>query len=468
MMKFNSIPVVIAYLMSTSVAIAQSVKDVPSARSVVKESAELTGALRLKFGLNMQSADANLTESSEINDQFGIKFQVLGQQKNPFGDGSATKISFQVQSLNSKNDLLMAVPEAFLTVNEFSFGRKKSSLSRADQILNLGIINPTLTADQIQFEQQGLTGLHFEKKWQTFSVSMTALGGYLPSQAPGVREQDGALVGVNRWASTPPEKLRFNNEIKEINYKVTDVDYASILNHQGVLAGIGWQFEQSLVKIGVGRLPMNDIVISREIFADLEIRPQVYLTPVVIDQDVFSTEFIFETGPVLTTISLLQSQPNNKPASPKFETQKIAASTTYALMAEYPLRQRSSFLNSVSLAVAETRGGEIEDIDDSGAPAEFILQPQRFKFNKPVQLMAKLNLWDGRSQKITSDIKWVYDREQKGSLLDADVNFGLASGLSVNGGFTVIGVGEDNDDDKRFLFRMQANDRIYGGLNYVY
>lgn len=464
-MKINSIYVLIAHLVLSQTSTAQTAANTVV---VLKDSGDQVNLLQMQFGVNVQSAADNQRPGRAINDQTGLKLQLLGSQKNPFGESTATKISFQLHSLNNKNDLLVAVPEAYVTVNEFSFGRKKSTLSRADQILNLGIINPTLTSDQIQMEQQGLTGLYFEKKWDTFSLNVAAVGLYLPSQAPGVRAEDGQLIGVNRWATTPPEKLRFNNEIKEINYKITDLNYGKIINHQGILLGLGWQFEQSLVKFGIGRLPINDVVLLREVFADLEIRPQVYLSPEVIYQDVFTSDFTFETGPILTTLSLVRSQPDNKFPGSKQETQKIEASTTYALMAEYPLHKQAFFLNSISVAAAETRGGEIEDIDDSGGPAEFILQPQRFKFNKPVQLLAKMTVWDGRSQKLTSDVKWVYDREQQGSLLDADLTYSMSSGLAVKGGLTVIGVTENNDDDKRFLYKMQANDRIYGGLSYVY
>lgn len=454
--------------------LAQELAGESSFISKSKEAA-VRDQLKIKFGAIFQSApDGSLGLNN--NDQNNFKMAIDGVQKNPFGVDSSSKLSFRLQSLNSKGDLLMAIPEAYIEFKgplepsiEVTIGRKNISYSDVDQRLEMGIINPLLTDDQIRIEQQGLMGLHMKKQFGGFSLGFSALGLYLPHQGPGVREENGRLIAANRWAATPPQKLRFNNELKDITYKITTIDYAKIVNHQGYMAGLSWQFEQSAVKASFGRLPMNDLVISREIFADLDVRPQVNLTPVVTDQDVVTADFSFETGTLLTSVGLIRSQPANKAAEAQYETQKISASTTYAISVEYPLHDNTGFLKSVSLSAAETRGGDIEDLDSQGEKSDFVLTPQRFKFNKPVQFKSQLALFESRRQKIFADVKLIYDREQKGSVLDTEVSYLTAlPGFTVNTGVTLVGVSEDNVDDKRFLFQYQVNDRIYGGLSYEF
>ena len=473
MSKNLILSLVVFYVTQPVLVMAQFAVSASAISSVLINSAEENqqDRLKIKFSAVSQSA-ADSALGLKTDDQTNFKMAINAGQTNPLGEDSASKLTLRLQSLNSDGDLMLAIPEGYVewgTALRTTIGRKVTTFSEVDRALDMGVINPVLTVDQIRAEQQGIMGAHFQQSWNEFSMQFSAMGLYLPNQAPGVREDGGRLVAANRWASTPPEKLKFNNELKDINYKIQDIDYAKIMNHQGFVAGLGWQFQQSAVKASYGRLPLNDVVIQREIFADLEVRPQVLLSPVVTYQDVFTADFTFETGPVLTTIGLVQSNPDNQAAPGKLETQKISASTTYAIVAEYPLHQEESFIRSLSLAAAETRGGEIEDINSTGGKSDFILTPQRFKFNKPVQLKAMVSLWEGRVQKVFADIKFIYDREQQGSLLDTEINYHTAlAGLVLEAGVTVVGVSEENSDDKRFLFQSQVNDRVYGGISYEF
>ena len=63
---------------------------------------------------------------------------------------------------------------------------------------------------------------------------------------------------------------------------------------------------------------------------------------------------------------------------------------------------------------------------------------------------------------------WLYDREQVGSILSSELNIHLLNSLNIETGFDVIGTEDQKTENYGFLQNFQANDRVYGGLDYVF
>ena len=443
--------------------------------------------LTIEAGLNLQSAAA-VKLKNNLSDEQTVQFKFLDSSDSVLGSSLSSRLNFQLSSLNSSGELLIAFPEAYVMSSDaasFAFGRKIVQTSTADQALGMGLINPTLTSDQITKTQQGIFGLH--SRFQTgsteagnFGLSFLGQLAFLPSQSPGVKNSNSELVAANRWAPAPPTKARFNDELKTIDYTISDVDYAKIINQQGFLTEADWSGDAWGAKMSYGDLPLNDLAISRSIFTDLSINPKVTLVPVVLRHRVenFETFYVskFSDSKLKTTLGFLSSTPEQKSAEVGFETQNPQSSVVASIVTKWEANQASSnieLLQIVELALAQVSGGEITDSKANGEPALFRLANSRFQFTRPVQIMVGSVWFDQARHSVSNETKFVYDLDQEGSLFDTKVSWSLKKfGLRLDAGLTVLGVvtvdDTKDDSDRLFLDKYSANDRVYGGLTYVF
>ena len=68
---------------------------------------------------------------------------------------------------------------------------------------------------------------------------------------------------------------------------------------------------------------------------------------------------------------------------------------------------------------------------------------------------------------VMSSMKWTYDSVYKGTLFTGIVSYQTLAKVKLNLGFDLLGV-EEEKKETNFLQDNQANDRIYGGLEYVF
>jgi hypothetical protein len=206
----------------------------------------------------------------------------------------------------------------------------------------------------------------------------------------------------------------------------------------------------------------------------------VTLIPVVLRHQVatFETFYVAKLtdSKLKSTFGVLSSSPEQKSAEVGFETQNPQSSIVTSVVMKWEENAETvspSFFRSVEVAVAQVAGGEITDSKANGEPAQFTLAKSRFQFTRPVQLVVG-SLWlDQARHAVSNETKFVYDLDQEGSLLESKISWNLKNfGLRLDAGLTVLGVVTvddlKDDSDRQFLDKYSANDRVYGGLTYVF
>ena len=118
--------------------------------------------------------------------------------------------------------------------------------------------------------------------------------------------------------------------------------------------------------------------------------------------------------------------------------------------------------------IAEFRRGEIKDLNSDGTENVFTFTDQRLLFRRPIQLGATLDLVQLSKKPIFVQVRWIYDREQKGSVFSGDVSYQPFSTFVVNAGVDVLGTEDNQQAPSMFLKEFEANDRFYGGVKYVF
>lgn len=400
--------------------------------------------------------------------------------KNKNYNDLSFKTIFQTDLDKSQNSVF-AVPELSQTyflkahekqVEKIYVGRTTHFTSDIDQRLHLGLIHPYFTQDHVNFETMGLTGIEYEN---TFDHRLFYFGFYpifLPHQDPGVSVENGHIVAQNRWANQAPKYFVFNGRSKEINYEIKNYKVADVVFNPAYRLGLNIPVNSVVESFAVGykRAPLNNIILSRETFADLDIQGQVKLAPVVnYSNQIYSDiKIALPFGRII--YSQIYDQPDSITASQDQSIQSLSSLTVNSLTVEIPYVY-SSFKQSLYLTYATLTGGQIVDLNSDGTPNFVTVTKNRQQYFNPFKIGAKNKFYYRLKNPIFLNLSYIFDDTQKGSLLSVDSQYALNDLTEIKIGFDLIGSDYSSSDDRMaqyFLVKSQSFDRVFAGLSYVY
>jgi hypothetical protein len=167
-------------------------------------------------------------------------------------------------------------------------------------------------------------------------------------------------------------------------------------------------------------------------------------------------------------LSYLEDQPNLIPAETDWSVQKLEDLKIYSgtLMTQF----RSWWLAPIQLHLSYLRaeGGQIQDIVSDGSNDDFTLFDERLKFKNAFFVQVKTPLWQMWGRPLLGQLKWTYDDFQKGSLWSGELGYSINKNWQTMLGFDVLGVQDEAYKPASFLNQFRANDRVYGGMAYVF
>jgi hypothetical protein len=429
-------------------------------------------ALSLQGQSYLQSTE--LADSAEQIFNLDHKYNYSNGQKK-------AQTSLILGGYTNNGSVYGALPEAYFQFaidndqksiqQSYSVGRKIVDVSQIDQNFNLGLTNSFFTQDYVHYRNQGLVGFHQDLSTQNFGFSLSALPIYLPNQGPSIKETNGKIIGSNRWVKKPPEKFAFNDNNKEIIYSIQYDQISKLVFSPGAMAQIRiGQTENHIHLISsYSKRPMNEPVLERETFADLNVVGNVNLVPNVIYDEIMTTDLRYNNNKIKASLSYIVDRPENKPARDFYSIQNLEGISGYSLSFEYASLTLKNRDTSLGFSVADFQGGEIKDLNYDGSDNIFTFTKQRLQYRKPIQLYVNSDLFLLRNGRfLKTKLNWLYDLEQKGSLLTSEFSVQALTSLNARLGVEVLGTEEQLNEDYGFLQQFQSNDRVYGGIEYVF
>ncbi len=352
-------------------------------------------------------------------------------------------------------------------------GRLKKNFNFLDSFYNLGLYNSYFSNDFIDYKEQGLTGLHFQLS-NGFVGAYVGIDPYfLPNQEPQVHEDAGTLVSSNRWAQRPPPQFQFAQQNRKIEYAIRDYKLNEIIENPGQVASffIGGHDQRPFFQLSYANHPLNEIPLTRDTYGSAnDFVGHVNLSPVVTYHEVGSADLNLDFEPVQLTLSYAEDKVRNKTASESETLQHLNPLKVYGASISANLKNWADRVLILSLCTAEFKGGEIIDLTQDGKESIFTFSSARTRFRSPTTLGLSTELFLFNSHPLKSQLRWTYDRTYKGTLASLNFSIETLNHVELNVGADVIGVEQklpaNTDANSNFLDRNQANDRVYGGLQY--
>ena len=416
----------------------------------------------------------NSTETlNQIENEYGVRFFYDQNVKNQ----AQQKVDLRFGGYPKNSFSYFAAPEIFWGNRgqdhqgwQWSLGRRVQQGSEIDQRFNLGMVNPVLTQDYIHFDRQGLTAVELGYQGRYWQSGVSFLGLYVPNQGPMVEESKGQIITANRWAKKPPMQFAFNNQNKPIVYNIKDYRFQDIVFNSGARADIslGRVQETPVLNLSYSRQPINEVVLARETYANLDIIGQVQLVPVVVYTRNVTADVSYKNKATTVFASFIQDAPENKSAPEYHSIQNLEGITGYAVGFEYQIESRFFDKLTSEVSAAEFVGGKIVDLNSDGTENVFTFSKQRLQFTRPVQFKIKSDTTVLGDRRLSSAVSWLYDQTQKGTVFSGQMALQATRAFTVHVGADVLGKDEESLKDELFIDQYKSNDRFYGGMVYVF
>ncbi len=141
---------------------------------------------------------------------------------------------------------LYSLSEAFIQqkrgITEVQFGKKILDWNRNEKYWSLGELNQLRGFNLLEDHEEGLLGLHLDRRGRYFRVSLFGSYLFLPQLNPGVEIVDGKISSSSEWAKLPPDSIDFNDELIPIYYTLDMPKISSVILQEsyGALLGAHW------------------------------------------------------------------------------------------------------------------------------------------------------------------------------------------------------------------------------------
>lgn len=351
-------------------------------------------------------------------------------------------------------------------------GRKKKDWSEMDRRWQLGLWQPKFAIDALRPDEQGLSGLFLDYNVQGWEILGFATPIFIPSMGPDIREEGGGLVADSRWYRAPSRDFALNNRERTIVYELDIPETMKLVGNGAVafMGRLGNKERGPWIVTSAGYLPVNELILKRRILMDAsEENADVTVSPDVTYHALYSADLGYSFSNVKMSVSYLQDEPREKrPDSEDWAIQKLLPLKAYSAAVDFSLADILSKTLSFQVEYLKVDGGGIVDIRSNGQPDDMTLYDQRLKFTNALSFRVEGQLATFFRRPFVTRFKYLYDYDQRGSLLNTEFLYYPSQKWAVVMGGDVLGVQDENYNPSSFLNQYRANDRIYGGMTYVF
>lgn len=417
-----------------------------------------------------------IAESPDLtNSQFlSARLSLLGSMENfprvsYAGDFSAGTFFRRSQTqfvVHEANVATRLSPASSLTV-----GRKKSFWSAMDERWQLGMYQPQFAIDALRPEEQGLTGAFLDFKGSNFEFVGFATPIFIPTMGPEIREENGSLVSDSRWYRQPSSAFQVANQNRTILYGIDMPEMSKLVANPGSALMGRWGSREKGAWIGGAWAykPVNALILKRKNFQQISTGDiDVTMAPDVGYHDLVSMDVGYSVDTVQASVSVLADRPHDKKADDEGAIQRLEPMQAYSAQVDWLIRNFFTKTVQVQVSYLKVYGGGITDVTSNGKPDDFTVFDSRLKFTDAASIGLQGQLLQIDKKPLVTKFRYLYDWAQRGSLMNTEFQLYPERSWAIVMGADILGVDDENDNKSGFLNQFRANDRVYGGMTYVF
>lgn len=218
-----------------------------------------------------------------------------------------------------------------------------------------------------------------------------------------------------------------------------------------------------------GYKPVNELILKRQNFKDVsQDKVDVTVSPDIIYHYLYSLDLGYSFKNLKASVSVLHDQPAEKIPEADWSIQRLDPLTAYSSALDFSLDNIFTRTLAFQLEYLKVEGGGITDILSSGQNDDFTLFDQRLKFTNALSFRVEGQMATFFKKALVTRFKYLYDYDQQGSLWTSELLYFPGPQWAVLVGADILGVSDESHKVSGFLNQYRANDRVYGGITYVF
>lgn len=448
----------------------QNLQTLPKLRSATPQNLE--GQIRME-GLQYLS---DFPEAPELSSSRFLSARLISADSFDAAPTLSYGVEVAAGTFFKRSQTNYAVQELSLTSQageHFSgtFGRHRLRWSELDARWQLGLWQPKYAIDALRPEAQGLTGLFLNYSQGDFELVGFATPMFIPTMGPDIREEEGSLKSDSRWYRQAGNQVSIGNRINTIAYRLDIPEISKLVVNPASALMARWGHRDSGWWTGAawGYKPVNELLLKRQVVKIID-RDNVDVTvsPDIAYHSVLSADIGYSFENVRTSVSYLEDRPRSKSPDEDWVIQQLQPMQAASAQMDWALPWFSARRLQLQMGVLKVNGGSIVDVQADGSPDSITLFESRLMFTNAFSVGLQGEILNIDRKALAGKVNYLYDSDQRGSMINTEFQFYPDRHWALIMGADVLGVEDETQVTSSFLSQFRANDRIYGGLTYVF
>lgn len=350
--------------------------------------------------------------------------------------------------------MMHSLSEAYLERNigrsQIAVGRKIVEWNPHERFWGMAVLNANRGFSYIDYEREGLAGLHFRRKVGGFNFHLFGSVVHIPQINPTFRIRDKRVESINEWSALPFKDVTYNGNKIPINYALDEPDIAKIVFNQSVGAQFGYDWKTGSVNAYGTYKPENLIRINATGYYDPDTEAaEVRARPFANHHLVWGGHVNQDVKGFQSTVGLEVDHPRvGADDSFEFEALKIVPVYTKRTYAYGQVEKEFKYAK-VGVHFVELVEGKNTDANAFSSKA---------MWTRAGGLSVDWNV----TAKFNYNFMGKYDLALGDSLVRNQVAYQFGKHLNAKAGFEMV----RSEDPKSFWLPFKTNDSVYTGLGY--
>jgi hypothetical protein len=386
------------------------------------------------------------------------------------------------QPLLNARELYVTTPETHQWADaKLSVGRKLETWSEIDRVWSLGVWEPRFRWDYLHPESQGLTGLFLEVyEADNYRFVVFASPYFIPDQNADVQVDQGRIVSQSPWASQPAQTVDFGGRETPVMYSIARPSINEVVQNPGgaLMFELGDIKRGPWFRVAAAYKPINQLLVSAgpdmvpyEDPATHQPQSQlnVVVTPHIAYEYVYESSVGYQGANTGGVLSVLKDHPIVKDQSDSVIAQQLSPAFIVSPSVSWRFDANDLDTGKVEMSWLRRWGGNAPDKGQFADPSTSAFEP-RFLYENAVSVTLNAPLRFSSHGKLRYIGQTIYEASGQGLLISNDITFQSHRLWSINVGADTFGSVNNGEDQSRrsMISRFQENDRIHGGVSYVF
>ncbi len=129
----------------------------------------------------------------------------------------------------------------------WAVGRKILDWTPHEKFWGIGELNALKGFNLMDDDQEGLMGVHFNKKWNRVDFAVLASGMHIPQINPTFTIEDGKISGANEWTNPPAKFVRFSGQNIPVYYNLDRPPISSLIFKQSLGSRLRYRWNKGFI-----------------------------------------------------------------------------------------------------------------------------------------------------------------------------------------------------------------------------